>query len=354
MEVAVSESRLDLLSMLPEDGIDRCVPKSEFNVSVAASNAGANTTFPNFMEVAAVLRRNVVDTHYKDLSNGKPYESYVPARNAMEEAEGEMAVQALSFLYDHLTFHEQWKKALALLAYSVPVRLINDIRIRKIIEHAQKNVEAMEDAETERANFYLTKCNAMEDHYIAMFQQMPQRSRYWLMVSRLRDAKRCLEYGTDCGLNVHWAAKLDSKIQWYGTDISEKQVSYNKDQADRSGADNADFISCDDERFFGTMDTVAVLDTLEHTAHPYELLVAAEKFVAPGGAVVVSVPLGAWSGREQFHGTLVGQHIDTQSLGGLRALLASRGEVVDVQPIHGGSLDPNETSACATYIPKGS
>ena len=350
----MSEPRPDILSLLPEDGIERGVPKSELKCSVTGTNSGGNTTFPNFMEVAAVLRRNVINRHYADLSHGKPYDSYVPVRQAMEEAEGEMAVQALSFLYDHLTFHEQWKKALALLAYSVPASLISDIRIRKIIEHAQKNVEAMEDAETERANFYLTKCNAMEDSFLDMFENMPQRARYWLMVSRFRDSKRCLEYGTDCGLNVHWAAKFDSKIQWYGTDISEKQVSFNKEQADRSGADNADFIACDDERFFGTMDTVAVLDTLEHTAHPYELLDKAEKFVAPGGAVVVSVPLGAWSGREQFHATLVGQHIDTQSLGGLQALLSARGDVVDIQPIHSGGLDPSETSACATYVPKGS
>ena len=309
--------------------------------------------YPSFVEVAEELRRRlqVAGPFIADVPEG-----YVATHTAVLGAERVMAEQAFTYLYSHLTYYEQWERAAILAAYCWPWALRGGKHLAEVWAHVIANVEQVASPATERAGLYLDNVHQMEDEWVTNPASMPPRAYYWLSVVRMREAKTALEYATGCGANVLQSAVLDPSVQWRGTDISKSQIAAAANQAQRVGA-SAYFAPLEDEVLLAGSDVVAVLDTLEHTVHPHELLDDAERYCAEGGVVVVSVPNGPWGPQTPKVGAgmgdVVGQHVASQAIEGLGAMLGDRGSILDLRLVPGVVAAEGNSSVCVTYKPGG-
>lgn len=268
--------------------------------------------------------------------------------------EEELALQALEFLVSHLIQHEQFTGAAHLLAHASPVTLRCHPRFLALVERALVAAGPLETAEKEALK-YTGGLHQLEDTMLRHSPQqlLPQRAWFWLYCVRLRGCKQVLEYGTGCGLNIFALAQLEPEVEWYGTDISREQVTTNEAQARRLGLKNAHFLQLESAQGFN-FDSVALLDTLEHTAFPLELLGKAEACVKrPGGMVTVVVPYGPWSlGTNNDHGEkMVSNHVNVSSTADLCGLAKQRGRALAADTIEGGPTEGN-ASACVSYEPR--
>lgn len=308
--------------------------------------ASTSSPLPDFQAVASILRERAQATW----ATGN-LSLYEVAHESLQLAEREMAAQAVVYLYDHLAYHEQWREAAMLLAYCLPTAVHEDPRVRAAIEHAATLAATVSDPAVERASCYAALVHQMSDAWVSNPAAAPTRSHYWMLVARLARARVCVEYATGCGANVFQATERHPGTEWIGVDISRAQIVANREQAERTG-NRARFLFDDDASIFGTADVVAVLDVLEHSVYPDEILTAAERYARrPGGFVCVTVPNGPWclGAPKTGEGTLkAGEHLAVQTVQTLAAYLTSRGRVVDCQVISGSSGERN-SCVCMTY-----
>lgn len=301
---------------------------------------------PDFREVVHRLRGQL-QTAYE---MGAPPVEHAAFTAALMTAEREWATQAVVALYDHLKHHEQWRAAAYLLAYCVPAKLRDDPRIEEVVVDAMKIAETVKDPETERAAYYLDYLHEVPDAYLRSPLSMHARGHWMVTCAQLTRSKKVLEFATGCGSNVFHATLLEPKIQWCGVDVSKRQADANQSQAVKLGFTaierSVEFRAHSHAEWFGTFDAVAVLDTLEHTVYPYELLDEAEKYVKPNGVVIVSVPHGPWSPfTPNLQAVGAGQHIATMDVATLQGMLGSRGEILSMEvlpnrhePHHGNAV----------------
>ncbi|MDP3767649.1 MAG: hypothetical protein Q8S13_06515, partial [Dehalococcoidia bacterium] len=155
-------------------------------------------------------------------------------------------------------------------------------------------------------------------------------------------------------------ALADRPVHWAGVDVNAAQVALNNEQAIRTGVLNIEFAAAPAAAWFGIGDSVAVLHVLEHTAYPTETLVAAEKYVAPHGHVVVVVPEDARAAEvsqadlDNIRAGVCPEergHINSMTLQDLIALVVPRGRLLDASRIQ---TAPNNWDACVVYAPRGS
>lgn len=308
------------------------------------------TADPDFRDTVARLR-----AHLRLCSREGRRTDIAGERSILLDAEAPAVAAAVAYLYDHLAYHEQWLQAARLLAYCIPACAIGEPRVRATLDSAVKLAAPIEDPELERALVRVHAIQQIEDPLVLHPNTLTPRARYWLSVARLSGAAVALEYGCDHGSHVLAAARSEPHIEWLGTDPREAQVSANRDQARRLGLENAHFYPNGDEDTIGVADCIGVLDTLEHTVHPDELMAAAEACGAPGAVVVVTMPCGPWalhddappdpSKGEPFNGG----HIATNSLPGLAAYLAGRGHLLQGQVLPGPDPAEGNSTVCVTY-----
>lgn len=298
-------------------------------------------SFPNFTEVIAKLRgtsRSFHESHAHGMI-------VAGARQVVDNVEREAAIQAVLYLYDHLSQHEQYREAVQLLAYNLPVTVREDKRIQAVVKSALCMAERLADPEVEKAGFCLDQVATLSDEMVQDIATLPQRAQFLLDVARIRGAQRVLEFGTSHGHNVMVLNKAWPKIDWIGCDVSAGQVEANINQAMRVGHANAlaMFFTTPAPSAYGQFDLVAVLDTMEHTVHWENLLEAAEKYCHPvTGAVLVSTPHGAWSKfTDNIANVGPGQHVAVESLPTLVHRLESRGTVLHAQTTEGHPMEGN-------------
>lgn len=269
-------------------------------------------------------------------------------RRALVSAEEEMAAQALLYLYDHLTYHEQWRAAATLLAFCQPLSIMHRRDVLNVVEQANALASKIDDPEKELAAYLAKPPHKMPDSS-TMEDHVTSRAKYWMHVVCLSRAKRALEYATGCGTNVMQAARLFPEVEWVGADKPE-QVHANGEQSNRLG------LKCHwlhDGMGGLPFDVVAVLDTIEHTVYPDELLSKAEAYCKPGGLMVVSVPNGPWSlhtPNDQITLDTPGNHVAVQSAATLIPYLQQRGQVIDAYVLPGECVEfEGNTVLCVTY-----
>jgi len=266
--------------------------------------------------------------------------------------ESEMAVQSVLYLYDHMARRGEWVGAAHLLAWAVPASAISDPRVRFLLQHALAVSEGKfcdYEKEMIRAR---EGTLAIADEAAMTTYLLPPRARYLRGVVALSDSRTVLEYGCGSGMNVFLNAKVCPKARWDGFDISTDQVEICRSMAVKIGLGSR-FIGPTDAQV-GIYDVVAVLDVLEHTAYPANVLENAERFTTGDGLVVVTVP--GWRGSARTNvemspdrvGDHLPSHVNTTDIDSLVAFLSGRGEVVDVARLH--PEHPSESEGCAvTY-----
>lgn len=268
--------------------------------------------------------------------------------------EREFAVQAVEFLYNHLVQYEQFTAAAHLLAWAVPVDIRDDARIKALVV---RSVEASNEMESPEREVLIARAGIHEltDQFMTMTSALPPRAAYWLHCVRLRGCTDALEFGTGCGSNVIHAAQIEPSVNWWGTDASKEQIEANLEQAQRLGLKNAHFIYMDKEDYRGRFPSVAVLDVLEHTAYPEQLLEKAERFVDKGGILTAVVPKGPWSlhTKNDPGPATAGNHVNVSSVADMVALGQRRGTVLAAQELPGPVQWDINASACVTYRPAG-
>lgn len=312
--------------------------------------------------------------------------------------EQELALQAVEYLCDHLVYYEQFSAAAHLLAWCIPADVRAHPRVQALLEMALVHAELMATPEIEAIGSK-AHVHAIEDTFMRdPRSKLPGRAWFWLNSVRLRGAKRVLEYGTGCGSNVMHLARMERSVEWCGTDVSDQQVFRNAEQATRLGIANAHFVVdllplpvCNGTILWtaktgevkqpcgsplgGThapgcnlpdpvhaahcgaplrYDAVALLDILEHTVHPLELVERAESYVRPGGIMTIVVPKGPWSPHapDADRTRLVGCHVNVSTVQDLITLAHQRGgRVLSVAEFPGLLPDEANSSACITYEP---
>jgi SAM-dependent methyltransferase len=112
-------------------------------------------------------------------------------------------------------------------------------------------------------------------------------------IAKLAPGSRVLEYGCGCG---HVLAPLAIKfplINFAGYDYSPSAVDViNKGALDNTIPNLLAYHSLDGRG--SDFDAVICSEVLEHTIRPWETLAEAEKLAKPGGAMILTVPFGAW------------------------------------------------------------
>lgn len=270
-------------------------------------------------------------------------------------AEVDDVANAVAFLYEHLTAHNQLVRAVRLLTDVAPMLVQRHPRLSALYQHALQATARLGSVEHElvkaREGVY-----SMADDWIAGANEMPWRVAYWLRAVRLSRAERAMEYGCGHGAYVMCCARLEQAVEWTGIDISFEQIKLNRAQAKRLRVPAAFLCHPDIASPSIAADSVAVLHVLEHTAYPAETLTEAERHVRPGGHVVVVVPEDAGAAvvsQEDLdsiragHGTERG-HINSMSLADLLEIVKSRGRLLDAARV---PTAPGNWDACVTYAP---
>lgn len=263
--------------------------------------------------------------------------------------ENEYALQALEFLFDHLIQFEQFTAAAHLVTWAVPANLQGHDRVRALLNKALVRADRMEtpvrEALVARAGVHDIGMLFLRDA-----RCLPPRAWFWLHSARVRGVKNALEYGTGCGSNVIHAAQIEREINWVGTDVSVEQVELNEKNARDLGVKNASFLQ-DDLKSAGTFESVALLDILEHTAHPVSVIDRAEKYLRPKGIMTLVVPNGPWSlaTDNDVKENLAGNHINVSGIDGLLCLAKTRGRILAADVLPGPISHDANSSACVTY-----
>jgi len=305
----------------------------------------------DFIKTAERLRAMVREAPTGDLA--------LAARHAVSEVEAEMCAQAVVYLYDHLFKRDQFAKAAHLIAHALPVCAAADPRIREIAQHAALTANRF-TPEREIADARVGILQVSDD-FMRGVASMTARSKYWLAVCRIAQARLAVEYGSGCGSNVFHCAQTEHATTWIGVDASAAQVAACLEQAERLGI-NVGFaeheeLAAHDLR--GKADCVGVLHVLEHTAFPNQVLTEAERYVKPDGTVCVVLPNGPGSlgipdlsdeeqARQKREGSVVG-HLNVTSIQDLIAFAAKRGRVLDARVTP--SDEPYAQDACVLYAP---
>jgi len=260
------------------------------------------------------------------------------SQEAVVVAEREMAVQAVLYLYDHLTYFEQWREAAALLAFALPHNVRADKRIEDVMGRAAKLAAKIETPEAERD----------AGDAIGVFREVaglardlastPPRALYWRAVCRLARVTTALDYGTGGGIHLLQLAALEPGVHWVGVDLSGPQMEFSQAEARRLGLTNVDFMLEEEAlvKHGHSVDSVGVHHVLEHTVHPDAVLARAEAFLRPGGTMCLTMPNGPWSvhlppstDREATVGH--GGHVAVESPQTLTMRLAARGRILDLR-----------------------
>lgn len=299
---------------------------------------------PDFQQTVQALRRELGVC----LSTGRAHSA--PLRKELLDLEAPAVVQVVLYLYRHLCHHEQWLKAVQLLAYALPAICTGDPEIRVVLEEALALGVQVETPEMERARARLQNMHSVSDVYATFLGMMPSRAAYWMWAARVTQSSVALEYGCDHGTHILTAAEHFPDMQWVGTDPRPHQVAALNEQVVRLGLPNARFLE-NGVDCLGLSSCVGVLDVLEHSVYRETLLDEAESYCQPGGIVVVTVPNGPW-GLHDTHpeGVVLGGHINVESLAGLCGFLSSRGRILHAQVTPISQLEGN-SSACVVYRP---
>lgn len=312
----------------------------------------------DFRSIAKELRKALQDTPPATLVDGKLVEN--PASRAVRDhlvtCERAMVLEALAYLYDHLTYHEQWVKAATILAHGVPHCVRGDPKVKALIEHAARIASRIETPADELAAYLKDPAPHVLPEWMAQPGYMQVRAQYWLQVVKLREAQRAMEWATGAGLNVIQAAQIYQDVSWFGVDAKVANVLQAKALALKLGVAYA-FSTEYTTGWYKSMDVVAVLDTLEHSAHPGALLDKAEAYLRDGGAMVVSVPNGPWSlhtPNDAIVEQTPGNHINVQHASDLLPFLYLRGAtVLDCRVLEGPyARSEGNSTLCLTYKPK--
>jgi len=285
----------------------------------------------------------------RDLAN-RPGFTVDDVLKAVNDTEHELAYSSLAFLYDVLYRRNQFVAAAELLARCVPMALSGDMRVKALLVHALTEAGARDTAAREIVEAKIGTLQ-LADAWAREKTEMLPRTAYWLWAVRMTRSQVALEYGCGSALNVLHAAQWEGACQWIGVDVSEAQIRFNQEQADRLGV-RARFVQTPNENYYSLANCVAVLHVLEHTAYPEETLDAAETYLGEGGVVVLVVPTA--NGRAAPAPALdsalphgVTSHVSCMTLPDLMALASRRGRLLDARVV----LCPGaaEDDACVVY-----
>jgi glycosyltransferase involved in cell wall biosynthesis/SAM-dependent methyltransferase len=128
-----------------------------------------------------------------------------------------------------------------------------------------------------------------------------RETRFRILVDWLREhpeLDRILDYG--CGLGAYAVGASNAVGRdWVGVDIDPKTIDwcerYVQQHAKEPGRLN--FLVGDQEVDLSTwppFDCLVLFETLEHVVEPWTLVAKLERWVRPGGRVIITVPLGPW------------------------------------------------------------
>lgn len=259
-----------------------------------------------------------------------------------------MAAEAIAFLYEHLCEHEQWTAAAHLLAFALPTSCRMDPRVIAAIRHAATVAETLDTPEKELIH-YRGHVHQIDDDFVKGAQAVTQRGAYWIRATRLfcAGAGRAAEFGSGCGSNVMHATKLGPEIEWTGIDASKEQIDWCRATGERLGI-RTSWATDPDESLFGAFDSIAILDVLEHTAHPLPLIERAEKYLRPGGIVTISMPRGPWSLHTR-NDVSVGNHVNVTTIGMLAEFAEKRGRILSLDLLAGPVETESNASALVTF-----
>lgn len=314
-----------------------------------------NTTF---QEVACALRQLLKNTSpvVQDLDGIVKHNNVsLVVRKALVSAESEMAAQAVEYLYHHLVHFEQFREAAHLLAFSMPHACRSDPRVVRCMQEASSLADKMDTPEAEILNSGYSKgIHSIKDIYITDLNTVVKRCMYFIQICKISRAKTATEFGTGSGSNIMQAAQLHPDISWIGIDISRDQILSNEDQAGRLGITSS-WATHPDVSFYGKSDVVGVLDCLEHTVYPDQMLDAAEGYLKPGGLTVISVPNGPWSlhtDNEINAYSRPGNHVAVGSPEKMIEYLNGRGSILDCRILDNSGYAEGNSSLCITYEPR--
>ncbi len=148
-------------------------------------------------------------------------------------------------------------------------------------------------------------------HDLRVFDGVRHETRHqWLMyeLQQRPQAARILDVGCAHGAYQIWAANLlDEREQdprtWVGTDISEHSIRCCEELRSTKARrperhtflvgteeiDLTDLVARD-----GPFDLLVAFEVLEHVPKPWEFLAKLERWVKPGGEILITVPSGPW------------------------------------------------------------
>lgn len=327
----------------------------EMEMQSARQKLRLNVAPPKFQEIADCLRkalREVAPPAVKIDGTWMEDTSSLAARAAVVAGERELTARAISYLFDHLINFEQFREAAQLLVWAMPHVCKDHPSVIACAKKALSLAEKMETPEAELLNSgYLALTHEAPDEFVQRLDNITTRGAYWLQVSRLIRAKNVMEWGTGCGSNVTQLASVYTDTNWYGLDQSYDQAKANEAQAARLGI-KCTWLAEPAVEYYGKMDCVAVLDCLEHTVYPDCLLDKAEKYLRPGGTMVISVPNGPWSLHTPNSDILLdsgraGNHVAVGSPLALIQYLSGRGWLIDVRVLATGTAEGNSSLLCA-------
>lgn len=267
--------------------------------------------------------------------------------------EGELAAQAIEFLFDHLIQFEQFTAAAHLVAWCIPASIRGSKRMTKLVEDAVLFSSKMQSQEMELDLVRASAAQKLPKDFLLNTDGLAPRAHFWLRCVQLRRAKSPLEFGTGGGANIFHCSDRSRDTIWTGLDLTPSQVEHNKltSMALRDDRPNTRFIS-EAEAKPHSFDCIGILDVLEHTAYPAELVARAEQLLAPGGLMVLVVPNGPWSlaTDNRSKENLACNHVNVSSAIGMIQFVQDRnGEILTLDLIPGPDPSHGNSSVCIAY-----
>lgn len=177
----------------------------------------------------------------------------------------------------------------------------------------------------------------MTEHYDLqdqIFDDTPERMshtpRAQYVITRLREtgmvAGRMLDYGCNQGCLTICISDEFPDLKITGADISSLSLGKavkNRDEYAKH-PENIEFVKADDlgdDRF----DVLFLGEVLEHVNEPWKLIDFLERYMKPGGLVVITTPYGPW--EEDSYGDGVRQHLWELDFFALRDMLHGKSKV---------------------------